>query len=165
MTGAEVCIRRAQPEEAEALTELIMRSKAQWGYDAAFLEACRADLTLRPESITRDYVVCAEVGGVVAGVAHVLMQDDGEAYLDDLFVEPAYMGQGVGKLLWGHAVEWAVAQGATAMVFGADPNARPFYERMGAAVVGEIVSTIVKGRTTPRMRYEPLRSEVLRRTT
>jgi GNAT superfamily N-acetyltransferase len=155
----EVRIRRALPEEAGALTELIMRSKAHWGYDAAFLEACRPGLTMRRESIERDHVVCAEVGGDLAGVAHVATQDDGEAYLDDLFVEPAYMGRGVGKLLWGHAVAWAAATGATAMVFGADPNARPFYEHLGAVVVGEIASTIISGRTTPRMRYDLPRGE------
>ena len=82
------------------------------------------------------------------------MQDDGEAYLDDLFVEPASMWRGVGRALWEDAVAWAAARGATAMVFGAIRNARPFYERMGAVVVGEIASTIIAGRTTPRMRYE-----------
>ncbi len=36
-------IRRAKPEEAQLLTELCMRSKAYWGYDAAFLEGFRRE--------------------------------------------------------------------------------------------------------------------------
>ncbi len=151
--SSAVRLRPALPGEAAGLTELILRSKAHWGYDQAFLDASRPYLTLHPDAIERDHVVCAEVGGVVAGVVHVCMQGDGEVYLDDLFVEPAYIGHGIGKLLWRHAVEWTVAMGARAMVFGADPNARSFYERMGAVVVGEIASSVIAGRTSPRMRY------------
>jgi hypothetical protein len=39
-TRLEVRIRRALPEEAEALTALILRAKSYWGYDQSFLEAC-----------------------------------------------------------------------------------------------------------------------------
>jgi hypothetical protein len=37
-------IRPAQADEVEALTALALRSKAHWGYDDAFMEACRAEL-------------------------------------------------------------------------------------------------------------------------
>lgn len=52
-------IRRAQPEEAEALTALIMRSKAHWGYSQELLDGWRSALTLRAETIERDPVYCA----------------------------------------------------------------------------------------------------------
>jgi GNAT superfamily N-acetyltransferase len=154
MTDAEVIIRRARPDEAETLTELIMRSKAHWGYDQAFLDACRPLLALTPETIERDPVYCAEVEGGLAGVSHLIELSDAEVDLDHLFVEPMFIGEGVGALLWRHAAGVAASMGATAIIFGADPNARPFYERMGAVVVGETASAIVPGRTTPRMRYE-----------
>jgi hypothetical protein len=44
-----VLIRPARPDECELLSELALRSKGCWGYDAEFLEACRAELTLVPE--------------------------------------------------------------------------------------------------------------------
>jgi hypothetical protein len=44
-------IRRALPGEAASLSALALRSKALWGYDAAFIEACRASLTVDPEAI------------------------------------------------------------------------------------------------------------------
>ena len=34
-------VRPARPDEAEALTALVLRSKAHWGYDEAFTAACR----------------------------------------------------------------------------------------------------------------------------
>jgi hypothetical protein len=46
-------IRRALPEEAPTLCALAMRSKALWGYDAAFMEACRLALTIEPGAITK----------------------------------------------------------------------------------------------------------------
>jgi GNAT superfamily N-acetyltransferase len=148
-------IRRARPEEAETLTDLIMRSKAHWGYDPARLAAWRLDHTLDAETIARDAVYCAEDvdTGVVAGVSHCVPQGDDELYLDRLFVEPAWMGRGVGALLWRHAVEQAAARGARSLVFGADPNARPFYEHMGAVVVGWGDSSLMPGERFPLMRY------------
>ncbi|MGH2517316.1 MAG: GNAT family N-acetyltransferase [Ktedonobacterales bacterium] len=151
-----VRIRRAHPEEAELLTELIMRSKAFWGYDATLLAAWRSDLTLESKVVARDPVYCAEdrYTGFIMGVSHFYRLDDDELYLDHLFVEPACMGKGVGARLWSHAVAQAAAQGLRAVVLGADPNARPFYERMGAVVVGWEESPIVPGRRTPVMRYD-----------
>jgi GNAT superfamily N-acetyltransferase len=153
LTQLDVRIRRGLPEEAEALTALILRAKSYWGYDQAFMEACRPILTLAPQSIENDPVYCAEVGNKVVGVSHMKRLDEVTVLLDDLFVEPTFIGQGVGGLLWQHAVELAKAMGATSLVFGADPHARPFYEHMGAVVEGYDPSSIVPGRQTPRMRY------------
>lgn len=132
-----------------------MRSKAYWGYASAWLEAWRADLTLDAAMIARDPVFCAEEAesGAVLGVSHLYRQSDGTVYLDHFFVDPDAIGRGVGAHLWRHAVEWAVAQGASALELSADPNARPFYERMGAVVVGWEASSIVPGRRLPQMRY------------
>src|ERR1019366_8328107 len=42
-------IRQARPDEAGLLTEVAMRLKAHWGYDAAFMANVRADLEVVPE--------------------------------------------------------------------------------------------------------------------
>ena len=152
----DVVIRRARSAEADALSSLIQRSKAHWGYDPALLEAWRPDLTLDPATIAESPVYCAEdaADGALLGVSHFYPLNDDVVYLEDLFVEPGAMGMGVGAALWRHAVSWAIAHSAHAIVFIADPNARPFYERMGAVVVGWDESAIVPGRRLPRMRYE-----------
>ncbi len=152
-TRFDVCIRGALPEEAEALTALILCAKGYWGYDQSFLEACRPTLTLKAESIEHDLVYCAEGGSMVVGVSHLKRVDELTVCLDDLFVEPAFIGQGVGGLLWRHAVKQAQTMGATSLVFAADPHAQPFYEYMGAVVEGYNLSPLVPGRQLPRMRY------------
>jgi GNAT superfamily N-acetyltransferase len=155
----DVLIRRARPAEAGALSSLIQRSKAHWGYDPALLDAWRPDLMLDPATIAERPVYCAEdaADGALLGVSHFYPLNDKEVYLDDLFVEPGAIGMGVGAVLWRHAVSWATSHGAHAMVFIADPNACPFYERMGAVVVGWDESAIVPGRRLPQMRYDLLR--------
>jgi GNAT superfamily N-acetyltransferase len=152
-TKLEALVRRAQPGEAETLNELITRSKSYWGYDQSFVEAYRSFLSLSPEAIEHNPVYCAQVGGTIAGISHFNRVGDAEIELYHLFIEPAFIGQGIGKLLWQHAIDLARSMGAKALVFDADPHARPFYEQMGAVVVGEHFSTVIDGLTITRMRY------------
>ena len=65
--GRIVQIRRAQPNEAAQLGALAMRSKALWGYDAAFMEACRAPLTVTPERIATSPFYVLDEGGTITG--------------------------------------------------------------------------------------------------
>src|SRR5439155_15042308 len=60
-------IRRASPAEAAQLSALALRSKAHWGYDSAFLEACVVPLTVSPERINTTPVYVAEANQRVVG--------------------------------------------------------------------------------------------------
>ena len=46
-----VLIRPARAEECESLSELARRSKAVWGYDAAFMAACHEELAVQPARV------------------------------------------------------------------------------------------------------------------
>jgi hypothetical protein len=41
--------RKALPGEAQALTELALRSKRAWGYDERFMELVTPDMVVRPD--------------------------------------------------------------------------------------------------------------------
>jgi hypothetical protein len=60
-------LRPGHREEAGLLSDLALRSKGHWGYDQAFLDACRAELTLTPEDILAQRVTVAERDGQVVG--------------------------------------------------------------------------------------------------
>lgn len=152
-TKPQATIRPAHPQEVEQINELIMRAKAHWGYDQSFLEACRPYLLLSPEEIEREFVYCAEVAGVLAGMSHLRVLSATEIDFDHLFVDPSFIGHGIGALLWQHGIDLARSLGARVVTLGADPNARPFYEHMGAVVVGEQPSPIIPERRNPLMRY------------
>jgi len=52
-------------------------------------------------------------------------------WLDDLWVEPEWIGKGIGSLLFRHAVERAIRLGGKQLEWEAEPNAVGFYEKLG----------------------------------
>lgn len=144
-------LRPARGDEADELRALAHRSKAHWPYDAAFLARVAPMLMLTEADVDRDEVHVLEVDGVVAGWHRVTLHDD-HAELEDLWVEPVYIGAGWGRMLFEHAVGVARAHGAPALEWDAEPYAQPFYERMGGVEVGRTPSAAEEGRTLPRMR-------------
>lgn len=145
-------IRSAIESEASLLTELALRSKGHWGYDALFLEECRIDLTITPEYIASHPIFVVEENERVVGFYSLEKQAHGDVELMHLFVEPDAIGGGYGKRLWQHAVETARELGFQEMVIGSDPQAEAFYQAMGARRVGEVAS-IVRGRMLPLLRF------------
>ena len=143
-------LRDARADELPELSELCLRSKAVWGYDLAFIEACRAELTLRPDELETTVIAVAEDGRGVAGVVQVGV-DGGQAELLKLFVDPARIGSGVGRLLFDWAVAAARRAGASRLVIESDPGAAEFYRRMGARDAGMAPSGSVPGRMLPRL--------------
>jgi N-acetylglutamate synthase-like GNAT family acetyltransferase len=146
-------IRQARPDDATALTELTMRSKAHWGYDDVFLSAARRELEFRPEKFQPGFhVYLLEDGEVILGFYSLIPRGE-EVELHDLFVEPGHIGTGCGKRLWDHAMTVARQLGFHTVIFTADPNAEPFYLRQGAVRVGQTASTISADRMLPLMQY------------
>ena len=143
-------IRQARPEEAHLLTGLAMRSKAFWGYDDEFMEACRSVLTVTEDKIRRHQVWLAMEGPEIAGFYTLIAGEIG--ILDDMFVKPAFIGTGTGKRLWDHMTALARRLGVREIGIDADPNAEGFYIRMGAVRVGDVESTAVPGRFLPKMK-------------
>ncbi|WP_084728833.1 GNAT family N-acetyltransferase [Streptacidiphilus neutrinimicus] len=143
-------IRPALPSEAAALSELALRSKGHWGYDEAFLAACREELTLHGEELAAKRAVVAEEDGRLLGLA-TLEGEPPVGELGMLFVAPEAIGHGVGGALYRHVASTARGLGCTRLELDADPNAEAFYRAMGAEVVGASPSASVPGRMLPRM--------------
>lgn len=147
-----VAIRPAVAAEAWMLSDLALRSKALWGYDADFIRDCRAELTLTPAYILTHPVYVAESGGQVAGFRALLETPEG-VELDYLYVEPSMIGAGIGGLLFHHAAGEARRLGYEHLRIHSDPHAEAFYLAMGAVRVGEVPSPLRAGRMLPLLRY------------
>ncbi|HLY58362.1 MAG TPA: GNAT family N-acetyltransferase [Stellaceae bacterium] len=144
-------LRTPRNDEAAALTELCLRSKAVWGYGEDFMRACREELTLTDSAMEASFVMVAEIDGDPVGVAQVTVEGD-TAELDKLFIEPAHLGSGVGKALFDWATTTARDAGAATLVIDADPGAAGFYRRMGALDDGTAPSGSIPGRVLPRLK-------------
>jgi GNAT superfamily N-acetyltransferase len=148
-----IVFRAARSDEAELLTEIALRSKGHWGYSQAFLDACRSELTFRPEDVaTRRIVVADSPSGIVGFYSIDDRPPSGE--LGNLWVVPERIGTGLGKRLWQHAVDSAREAGYTSLRIEADPNAAGFYEAMGADRISEVPSGSVPGRTLPLLLFK-----------
>ncbi|MEM7701784.1 MAG: GNAT family N-acetyltransferase [Pseudomonadota bacterium] len=141
-------LRRLRVAELADAAALCMRSKAVWGYDEAFMAACRDELTLSPEELEESFVIVAEEDGALRGVGQLVL-NDGTCELEKLFVEPAAIGRGVGKMIFDALRDEAVRDGAERMLVTADPDAVPFYQRMGFRECGHEPSGSIPGRTLP----------------
>ncbi|WP_199789357.1 GNAT family N-acetyltransferase [Sorangium cellulosum] len=146
-------IRLARVDEAGALTALCRRSKAHWGYDAAFMRLAAPALEVDAEAIGEGRVFVGVDGDDRAlGVARLDILDikpPDVAELGLLFVDPPAMGLGVGAALFRHVAAEARRRGCRRMTILADPFAAPFYERMGANCLGQAPSDAIPGRTLP----------------
>jgi GNAT superfamily N-acetyltransferase len=152
---SQITVRRAHQTEAEALSALCVRSKAHWGYDAAFMALSRASLTIAPAFIASGRVLVAEdIEGRLLGVASIAPLDTvGNFDLVHLFVEPGVIRNGAGRLLFHAAAAKAKDEGATILVIQADPNAAGFYRRMGATDAGDAPSESIPDRRLPVLHY------------
>ena len=146
-------IRPPDVEELPALGELCVRSKAVWGYDAAFMEACKGELSFDPRDLTSSRIAVAVREDGVLGVAQVRMVGN-DADLLKLFVEPAALRGGVGKALFGWAVDVAGDMGASRLTIEADPMAAPFYRHLGARDASLAPSGSIAGRMLPKLVFQ-----------
>ena len=153
ITGANCVssiIRPAAIEELPALSALCFRSKAVWGYDNDFMEACRRELSIDPCDLRYTSIAVAEHDGGIAGVAQIKVTGR-EAGLLKLFVEPTVLRSGIGRALFAWAADLATSQGADRLLIEADPDAAPFYRRMGAQDVGMAPSGSIPERMLPKL--------------
>ena len=128
-------LRLARIEELGELEDLQRRASLA-------LDEYREALLAHPEAIAvpaaqveRGQVVVAEIDGRIAGFTVVLDQD-GMAELDGLFVEPDLWRQGIGSALIEKAIHDARSRGLSLMTVVANPGAKEFYERCGFTVEG-----------------------------
>lgn len=148
----EIDIVPALMSDHESLSALCKRSKAFWGYSPAQMKAWDEDLTITASFIQENLVMKALHNQVLIGF-YSLVQKEDEVWLDDLFIDPSVIGEGVGSLLLNHAYEATLKLGVTVLLLEADPHAEAFYLKKGFERVGEHASSI-PGRVLPVMRKE-----------
>lgn len=151
MKDTAFTFRRAGHADLDALTDLVIRSKASNGYSEAFMQAFRPELVIGPDSLDTGEIWVSKAGRDLAGVMHVVVEDQ-VAEVEALFVEPRFKRTGLGRQLWGLLEDRMRVLGAVRVELDSDPFAVGFYEAMGCEVFGETPSDSIPGRMLPRLR-------------
>ena len=143
--------RRATNQDLATLSAIAQRSKAHWGYPAAWLDAWRASLTLRPADLERFRIELLDEQGVVGFIA--VRPSKPHAELEHLWLLPAAHGRGYGRTLVEHACALAREAGARTLQIDSDPYAEPFYRHMGARMIGKTPAAMAEApeRYLPRL--------------
>jgi ribosomal protein S18 acetylase RimI-like enzyme len=131
-----ISIRRIDPREASVLTRIALAAKAYWGYPERWMEIWKPVLTFSPEYFEINENWTAIIAETLIGF-YTLEDRNGNAWLENLWVLPEYIGKGVGQALFHHATERSRQRGYRILQLEADPNAVGFYEKMGMYKIGE----------------------------
>jgi GNAT superfamily N-acetyltransferase len=92
-------------------------------------------LILGPDGLAEDRTYVAEEGGSVVGFA-TWVETDGTIELEDLFVEPDWMRQGIATALVHRIADVLRARGVERMEVTANPDALEFYRSVGFVECG-----------------------------
>lgn len=131
-----IAIRPARPEEAPSLSEIALAAKAHWGYPERWMQLWKPQLTFGPDYFEENESWVAEIDHRPAAF-YTLLEKDGQAWLENLWVFPEFIGKGIGKRLFFHALELSRQRGFKNLRLEADPNAAGFYQKMGMKKIGE----------------------------
>jgi len=127
-------IRPGRGDEGGRLKEIAIEAKAHWGYERERVVEWASHGDFTPERLRELTVFVAETDGRAIGWASLISRDQ-VWWLEDLWIDPEWIGRGVGTQLFRRAAEHAARLGATRLEWEAEPNAIGFYERMGGEYV------------------------------
>jgi len=142
-------IQAAQTDQAQCLSDLAKRSKAHWGYSAAFMRTVAAELTYTADSISKHPTQVLMQGDQVLGFYQLQAATEDGVELEALFVDPNHLRSGFGAQLFQHAVAVARNLGYTKLIIQSDPQAAPFYASQGCVQVGYLASLSIPNRPLP----------------
>ena len=131
-----ISLRRALPEEAAILSQIAFAAKSYWGYPERWLEQWKPQLTFNSKYFEENESWVAELNGISVAF-YTLLEKNGNAWVEDLWVSPELIGKGIGKSLFLHALNISRQRGFKKLQLEADPNAVGFYEKMGMYKIGE----------------------------
>lgn len=109
---------------------IAIAAKSHWGYDLERVQQWAAMGDFSADGLCEKEVYLAEAEG--RAVAWAALIPRGElVLLVDLWVEPEWIGKGIGSLLFRHTVERAIRLGGKQLEWEAEPHAVGFYEKLG----------------------------------
>ncbi|MED3647382.1 GNAT family N-acetyltransferase [Halalkalibacterium halodurans] len=75
-------------------------------------------------------------------------------YLDFFYIDVSTIGNGYGRKMWHEMIACAKKENISSFLIESDPNAEPFYKKMGAHRIGETPSSVFANRMLPLLKVD-----------
>lgn len=145
-------IRPAEISEAEGLTELAVKSEAYWGYDQDFMRKFQEIYKITEDFLIKNSTFVAAEGDIIIGFYSVSI-DEEEVSIEYFYIDPQCIGKGYGRIMCEHMKDFCREKGLKEIYLVTSPQAKSFYEKMGAVYIGETESLLKKGRSIPKLKF------------
>lgn len=148
-------IRRQQStiQDLAKINEIMRSSKAHWGYNQSFMDEFMDRFCVTENCIKELKIYCVYIDDEMRGFYGFKKNEDGQDELDLLFLEPSYIGKGLGWQLWKLCLDTAIELKIREFIIFADPNAEEYYLKMGCVRTGTTPSPMSLDRYIPILRY------------
>lgn len=137
-------------EDHEVLTKITKQSKAYWQYSKELMLHWNDELTITPIYIQHNKVFKLVTGNEPIGYYSYVEVAENTIRLDNLFLLPEYIGQGLGRVLMNDFLDHIKKNKIEKVLLESDPNAEKFYTRFGFIKIAH-KETKIKGRFLPIM--------------
>lgn len=144
--------RKPRKDEGPLLTDLALRLMGHWPYSAEYLQKCRPVVTVDEAYFHKEPLWVMEKNRVPVGFYSFLRKDN-KAWLEYFWLEPSFIGQGLGRELFRHALGIAKEAELVPFYILSDPFAMKFYLKMGCGHLGFENSLIYSNMPLPLLVY------------
>lgn len=149
-----IVIKNAELNDLSSINHLMRLSKGYWGYDEKFLNQFIQELGVTKEYLQNNITKLFYLDEKLIGFYSFIKEKDNTLVLDNFFLHPDYIKQGLGRELWGSSCNTARHLGYDEFILFSDPNAESFYLKLGCFKIGEIPSPMVSNRVNPILKYK-----------
>ncbi|MET1411528.1 GNAT family N-acetyltransferase [Roseibium sp. HPY-6] len=144
-------LRPATLADAPALTRILHRAKASWGYPQDKMDEFIETWGIKEATIRSLEVTVAERDGTPLAFSGVSVQEGDTLLVDFLFVDTGAQGSGVGSLLLKRVEDAARKKGLCRLHLESDFHAEQFYLKHGYRTLGTRPSEMSPGQDIPLM--------------
>jgi len=147
-----VLFRSALVSDAGNLSNLAFESEQYLGYDTDYMRTFSDYYNVTEAFVRQHLVYIMEETGKMLGFWG-LCETENIWELEFFYISPEYIGKGYGRNLWNNLIAECNNRGIVEFQLVTSPQSAQFYEKMGAEIIGQVESLIVKGRMIPQLKF------------
>jgi streptomycin 6-kinase len=154
MRKMKYVLKQAAIEHIDNINTLLRLSKRHWGYDDDFLDRFMQGFNIKVPYLQQHDIKLVYLDNTLIGFFNFIINKDSALELDNFFLHPDYIGKGHGRQMWNLCCQYAEQLGFKDFIIWSDPNAEPFYKKMGCEKIGERPSPTMPNRFPPILQFK-----------